>query len=228
LPTQRVSPYVVVVGGALAVLAPGAREEVERMPFWAWIVVAVVVGAVVAVLTWQMLSSRRTHSLRQRFGPEYDRTLETRESREEAEAELQAREERRRQLDIRPLPPATRDRYAGEWRQVQARFVDDPGAAVGDADRLIQQVMAERGYPVEDFEQRVADVSVDHPHVVEHYRKAHAIAAGAERGDASTEDLRLAMQHYRALFDDLLETSADEPLAREGATDVAGAERTGR
>jgi hypothetical protein len=186
------------------------------MPGWAWILVAVVVALFAAGVLWQLLAVRRTRLLRQQFGPEYKRTVDSRDSKRDAEAELQAREQRRKQLDIRPLAPAARDRYLDLWQRVQSQFVDDPTGAVSSADRLIQQVMAERGYPVEDFEQRVADVSVDHPQVVEHYRQAHAIAESpAMDGDSSTEDLRQAMRHYRALFNDLLETSADEPLARD-------------
>jgi hypothetical protein len=203
--------------------------EVYEMPTWAWVLVAVVVGLFAAGLLWQLLSVRRTRLLRERFGPEYERTVDSRESKRDAEAELQAREERRKQLDIRPLAPAARDGYLELWQRVQSQFVDDPAAAVSSADRVIQQVMGERGYPVEDFEQRVTDVSVDHPQVVEHYRQAHAIADSSAQHDASTEDLRQAMRHYRALFDDLLETSADEPLTRDAtASEPTAMERMRR
>jgi hypothetical protein len=152
--------------------------------------------------------------LHERFGPEYDRTVGTAESKREAEAELKAREERRQQLEVRPLSQAARGRYVETWRVVQAQFVDDPRAAVASADTLIQSVMAERGYPVEDFEQRAADVSVDHPRVVENYREGHRLAQASANGGDSTEDLRQAMRHYRALFDDLVEPDA-EPASRE-------------
>jgi hypothetical protein len=185
------------------------------MPGWVWVVIAVAVAAVIAVLVWQALARRRTGRLRGRFGPEYDQTVSTAESRREAEAELQAREERRQQLEIRPLSQAARDRYLDSWQVVQAQFVDDPRAAVASADGLIQSVMAERGYPVADFEQRAADVSVDHPQVVENYRHGHRLAQASANGDDSTEDLRQAMRHYRALFDDLVEPDADQEAVRE-------------
>ena len=187
------------------------------MPIWAWIAIAVA-AALAAALLWAVASWQRRRALQGRFGPEYDHTVSERESRREAEAELADRVKRRRELDIRPLSTAAREGYLERWTAVQAEFVDDPPGAVANADRLVSAVMEERGYPVGDFEQRSADVSVDHPHVVEHYRTAHAIAGDSEAGRASTEELRQAMHHYRALFDDLLEPAADEPLAR-GETD---------
>jgi hypothetical protein len=146
------------------------------------------------------------------------------ESKRQTEAELEAREERHEQLDLRPLSEATRDRYLGRWQDVQADFVDDPRAAVASADSLIQSVMAEVGYPVEDFEQRAADVSVDHPQVVENYRKGHRLAQESANGKGSTEGLRQAMRHYRALFEGLVEP--DEGHARESAeANAKGRER---
>lgn len=185
------------------------------MPSWVWVLIAIAVVAVLAVALWQALAHRRTGRLQQQFGPEYDRTLGTTDSRREAEAELQAREERRQQLEIRPLSQAARDRYLESWQSVQARFVDDPRGAVAAADSLIQSVMAERGYPVDDFEQRAADVSVDHPQVVENYRRGHQLAQASADGNDSTEDLRQAMRHYRALFDELVEPAAEQPTTRE-------------
>ena len=182
------------------------------MPGWAWALVALGAVIVVALVVWQALNARRTRTLQNRFGPEYDRTLERAEDKREGEADLAARVKRRDELDIRPLPPAARERYAEEWRRVQSRFVDDPPGAVQEADALIQAVMRERGYPVDDFEQRAADVSVDHPHVVENYRAGHALA-----GSGDTEQQRQAMVHYRALFDELLEDSADRPLERDAS-----------
>ena len=125
------------------------------------------------------------------------------------------REERRQQLEIRPLSQAARDRYLEGWQSVQVQFVDDPRSAVASANSLIQSVMEERGYPVEDFEQRAADISVDHPQVVENYRQGHRLAQASASGSDSTENLRQAMRNYRALFDELVEPADDEPIARE-------------
>jgi hypothetical protein len=174
------------------------------------LVAIVVIVVLLAVIGWLVAERRRSDDLKARFGPEYQRTVETEGDRRSAEAELQRRIGHVNALHIRPLPEDQRDEYADEWRHVQADFVDQPSEAITEADRLVGQVMEARGYPVGDFEQRVADVSVDHPDVVEHYRKAHAIHS--ERR-ASTEDLRQAMVHYRALFADLL-----EPPAREQET----------
>jgi type VI protein secretion system component VasK len=185
------------------------------MPSWVWVLIAIAVVAVLAVVVWQALARRRTGRLQHRFGPEYNRTLSTADSKRAAEAELQAREEHRRQLEIRSLSQTARDRYLRSWQSVQAQFVDDPRGAVASADSLIQSVMAERGYPVDDFDQRAADISVDHPQVVENYRQGHRLAqASADRND-STEDLRQAMRHYRALFDELVEPDADQSTKRE-------------
>jgi hypothetical protein len=175
------------------------------MPTWGWILIAAAAVLVCSGLAWSAYRTRRRKRLQEGFGPEYDRTVADARSRREAEAELAERQQRREDLDIEPLSPAARDGYAERWRRTQERFVDDPGAAVTDADGLIQEVMRERGYPVEDFDQRAADVSVDHPEVVSNYRAAHGISAANERGKASTEDLRTALVHYRALFVELLE-----------------------
>ena len=175
------------------------------MPGWVWIVIAIAAVVVLAVVVWSALRTRRTRTLKEGFGPEYDRTVADAPSKREAEAELSDRQ-KREELDVKPLSPGARERYVELWQATQARFVDDPGGAITEADLLIQQVMRERGYPVEDFEQRAADVSVDHPDVVNNYRAAHGISIAHEREKASTEDLRRAMVHYRSLFDDLLET----------------------
>lgn len=185
------------------------------MPSWVWVLIAVAVVVVLAVALWQALARRRTGRLQEQFGPEYERTLTTADSKRDAEAELQAREERRQQFEIRPLTQAARDRYVQTWQNVQSQFVDDPRGAVAGADSLIQSVMAERGYPVDDFDQRAADISVDHPQVVENYREGHRLAQASAGGSDSTEDLRQAMRHYRALFDDLVEPPADEPTTRD-------------
>lgn len=197
------------------------------MPTWAWIVIIIVAVAVAAAVTYVALTRRRTAQLQDRFGPEYDRTVEKRGGRAEAEADLGSRVERREKLEIRPLPPESRERYLQSWRDVQARFVDDPPGAVASADQLVGSVMSERGYPLDDFEQRADDISVDHPQVVERYRSAHGIAQKSAEGQATTEDLRQAIKHYRALFEDLLEPAADQPLRRED-TETTDAEREER
>jgi hypothetical protein len=169
---------------------------------WLLIIVIVVLLAAVALLAYRQ---QRSTQLRKGFGPEYDRVVEERGDQRAAESELLERRDRRRGYDIKPLGAAARDRYAERWRATQAQFVDQPASALGDADALGAEVMRDRGYPVEDFEQQAADVSVDHPEVVEHYRFAHAIHT---KQRASTEDLRQAMVHYRALFDELLKPPA--------------------
>ena len=178
------------------------------METWVWIVIAAAAVVVLLAIVWAATRKRRTSKLREGFGPEYDRTVEESGSRRRAESELKDREQRREELDIRPLKPAARDRFANRWSGVQERFVDDPRAALRDAHSLVVEVMRERGYPTDDFDQRAADVSVDHPEVVQNYRTAHEIT---ERDDADTEDQRQAMVHYRGLFDELLET---EPASR--------------
>jgi hypothetical protein len=192
------------------------------MPSWVWVLIAIGVVVIVAVIVWQGVGRRRTGKLQEQFGPEYDRTVETADSRREAESELQQREERRRELEIRPLPRDARDRYSAKWQSVQAQFVDEPATAVARADELIQSVMAERGYPVDDFEQRAADVSVDHPQVVENYREGHRLAQSSADGSGSTENLRQAMRHYRALFDDLVGDDADGTTQERASEEPAG------
>lgn len=166
------------------------------------VVAAVVVLAVVGLLVWQR---RRSDALRAQYGPEYDRAVRQMGGTRQAESELVKRQERVEQLDIRPLSASQRNDYQDRWRAIQARFVDDPRGAVGAADALVDEVMKTRGYPVGDFEQRAADLSVHHPRVVENYRAARDIALRHRRGEASTEDLRQAMVYYRVLFQDLLE-----------------------
>jgi hypothetical protein len=180
------------------------------MPAWGWILIAIGVVAVGLLIAWRGIAARRRRGLQQTFGPEYDRTVADAASRREAESELAERQKRREELEIKPLDPAARERYRREWQRAQERFVDDPPGAVGEANRLIQDVMRERGYPVQDFEQRAADVSVDHPEVVSNYRAAHGISVANERGKATTEDLRTAMVHYRSLFAELLEAEPAE------------------
>jgi FtsZ-interacting cell division protein ZipA len=168
------------------------------------VVVAIVVIAAIAVVAWLYSRRQRSTRLRQRFGPEYDRVVRQEGDQRKAEGLLEFRAKRREGLPIRPLERAQRDAFADRWIAVQSRFVDHPKGAVTDADLLISEVMAARGYPMSDFDQRAADISVDHPQVVENYRVAHSIALRHGRGEASTEDLRKAMVHYRSLFEQLL------------------------
>lgn len=169
----------------------------------------VVIGVLIAVagLMWVVAGYRRTEALKRKFGREYERTVEE-AGRRGGESDLVERTKRVASLDIRPLSRDDRDRFAERWRRTQASFVDDPARAVREADALVDEVLRARGYPVTDFDHRVADISVDHPDFVEHYREAHAIALAAQRGTARTEDLRRATIHYRDLFEDLLSPAA--------------------
>jgi len=179
------------------------------------VVLVIALIVVIGVAIWLYMQKRRTETLRSDFGPEYDRAVHEHHDRRAAERELEERRERVEQLHIQPLPAAERDRFAERWRSVQAQFVDDPNDATTEVDHLVGEVMQARGYPVGDFEQRAADVSVNHPRVVEHYRAAHAIALRNQRDGAETEDLRQAMVHYRALFEDLLEADAPSNMRTE-------------
>ena len=179
---------------------------------YALILGAVLIAAFIAVATWASAQRRRKESLRlqQRFGPEYVR-LVNEIGRSKAEAELAAREERVETLDIVPLSTADATRFKQAWVAIQARFVDDPRTSVVEADHLVYDLMAKRGYPMGDFEHRAADISVDHPAVVSNYRAARAIALRDERGESTTEELRKAVVHYRALFQELLEVRESAP-----------------
>ena len=179
------------------------------MPVWAWVLIAVGAVLVIALVAWQLMTQQRTRKLRGEFGPEYERTVSSADSKREAEAELAARKERRKAFDLRPLSPEERARYSDEWQAVQAQFVDDPTGAVIRSDSLIQSVMVDRGYPMEDFDQRAADVSVDHPQVVENYREGHRLYVKTTAGEGTTEDLRQAMRAYRRLFEELVEERDD-------------------
>jgi hypothetical protein len=179
------------------------------MPVWGWVALAVAAIVVVLVVALGLQRARRRSAersrlLADRFGPEYDRTLREAGDKREAERELERREEAHATLDIRPLPLERVDAYREEWLQAQQRFVDYPAAAVADADRLVTACLAERGYPTGDLEQRTSMLSVEHAHVLDDYRRAHAIAEASRLGQAETEDLRQAMVHYRSLFDSLL------------------------
>ena len=181
-----------------------------------WVIVVLVVVIAAAAIVWFYMSRKRSEHLRGQFGPEYTRALKEHGSQRRAEADLESREKRVKRFNIRPLPPSDRDQFANEWRLLQTRFVDDPPGAVMEADRLVAQVMEARGYPTGDYDQRIDDLSVEHPRVLDNYRKACEIARRNDRGEASTEDLRSGMVSYRALFEDLLEIPAEhvQPIRR--------------
>jgi hypothetical protein len=177
------------------------------------VVAIVVVIALLVLAVVIAVPMMRRRQLKSKFGPEYDRAVETHENRSLAERELRDRERRHARLEIRPLAPEKREQYGQQWAQVQERFVDDPQGAVAEADELVTALMAERGYPTDGYEQQLADLSIDHSRTLDHYRAAHDTRqrVGGEVGEvgegregASTEDLREAMVHYRALFEDLL------------------------
>jgi hypothetical protein len=181
-----------------------------------WIVAAVVIVALIAAVAFVVREHRRRQSqhLQRRFGPEYARVLEAGGDRSKAEAELLAREKRVARLNIVPLAPAEAARFSEAWRVLQTRFVDNPRVTVAEADDLVRDLMVKRGYPMADFEHRAADISVDHPQLVETYRAAQAIAVRDQRGEASTEELRKAVVYYRSLFDELLDVrSPSRPKA---------------
>jgi hypothetical protein len=180
---------------------------------WLIVVLAIVVVVAAAVIYPQM----RSRSLRQRFGPEYDHAVDEAGDRKRAEGELRERVKRHDTLEIRELDPADRDRYAAEWLEVQQRFIDAPEQAVADADTLVQTVMRERGYPVDEFDERIDMVSVDHPELADNYRVAHDIQLRSEQHEASTDDLREAIKRYRSLFTELLAETSDDDLPERGA-----------
>jgi hypothetical protein len=177
----------------------------NAIPTNTFIFAVVLIVAVGAIVAWVMMQRQRTQRLRQRFGPEYTRTVDEFGGRTKAEAELTKRELRVARLNITPLASADAARFSQAWNALQGRFIDNPKGVVGEADRLVRELMVKRGYPMSDFERRAADISVDHPGVVTTYRAAQAIAVRAERGEADTEQLRKAVVHYRTLFDELLE-----------------------
>ncbi len=188
------------------------------------VVVAVAVLALLAVV-WMVMQQRRRAHLKDRFGPEYDQAIRQHPDARAAERELLDRERRVATFDIKPLTREDAARFSDAWRLIQSRFVDDPKGAVVDADRLVDEVMRMRGYPIADFEQRAADISVDHPRVVSNYRSARVIAGRNTRGETNTEELRQALVHYRELFADLLEIreeSRQEPEVRAKAAGAGG------
>lgn len=175
------------------------------------VLAAIVVGlVVVALVIFTLTRGRRHKDLKSKFGPEYDRTVAELGKRSQAEKELEARAKRVEKFHIHPLQVADRERFGQLWRTAQAHFVDSPLTAVAEADNLLAELMRARGYPVSDFEQRAADLSVDHPVFVDNYRRGHDLALRAQQGKASTEDLRQAMVHYRVLFEDLLQAPVTE------------------
>jgi len=177
------------------------------MPTWLIIVIVVVAVAVLGTVIWLAAEEMQRKRLRRQFGPEYDRAVEEHESPRAAQRELAERERRHKDLDIHPLSPAARERYGQQWALVQEKFVDQPAAAVAEADRVLVALMAERGYPTEGYEQQLADLSVRHARTLEHYRAAHDTQHA--RSTASTEDFRDAMVHYRTVFEDLLTEGED-------------------
>ena len=178
----------------------------ETIDSQTWIIIAaiVVLGAVV-VGAWFFYQKKQSNKLQERFGPEYDRTVNELGSRTKGETELKAREKRVERLEILPLAPPEAARFTEAWRALQSRFVDNPKGVVVEAEQLVRELMEKRGYPMGDFERRAGDISVDHPNVVANYRSAQAIALRDQQGSADTEELRKAVVHYRALFDELLE-----------------------
>lgn len=206
----------------------------------ATVILVVVLLAVLFAAGWFLGGLARSRRLRNRFGPEYDRSVGSAENRREAERELAAREKRYSQLELRPLSDSARARYTEQWALVQERFVDEPGDTLLDADELVHALMRERGFPTDGFEQQAADLSVEHAKVVGHYRDGYHIRTRHERAEATTEDLRQALVHYRTIFRDLVGTTearpAEIPAARvttdntdrvtERATDDRVADRT--
>src|SRR6266567_7712043 len=176
------------------------------------LILAVAVVLAIAVAIWLYMQKQQTDRLRSKFGPDYNRAIRSEGDTKRAEQVLEERQKRVEKLNIRALSVSERNDFAQAWEQEQARFVDEPSTAVSNADRLVQRVMKTRGYPVSDFDQRVADVSVDHPVVVQNYRVAHDIAARGQNEKVSTEELREAMIHYRALFADLLHDGGERPV----------------
>jgi hypothetical protein len=184
------------------------------------IAIVVIIVAVILFLAVGVLFLFRRRALRARFGPEYDRVVSEQDSRGAAERELRERERRHAELELRPLDPSSRERYAVAWEEIQVRFIDAPEQAVGKADALVSELIAERGYPTGEFDQRVADLSVEHSRPLDHYRAAHHIHEANERGEAGTEQLRQALVHYRALFADLLGTEPARLSSNDSDTDV--------
>jgi hypothetical protein len=200
------------MGHAFQTADPGGKEGTS-VELWQIVLIVALILAVLAGAAWFAMRQRRTQQLSDRFGPEYRETVEQTGDQRAAERELEARQKRVEKLEIRGLRDDERERYAAQWQSVQARFVDDPAGAISEADRLVESVMTARGYQVgEGFERTAGDVSVNYPQVVGEYRAAHDIAERNARDGVETEELRQAMVHYRALFDELLEDRSSEPV----------------
>jgi FtsZ-interacting cell division protein ZipA len=182
------------------------------------VVVVVVALVAVAVAAFAVAKRRRSTQLKQQFGSEYERTVDEAGDRGTAEKDLKRREKRRSQFEVSPLSSASADRYREEWKNIQQRFVDEPGHAVEDADRLVVRMMRECGYPVDEFDQRADDISVDHPDVSQNYREAHRVAVAQSQGQADTEQLRQAVTSYRRLVDALLEDGGVTDQGRSPGT----------
>jgi hypothetical protein len=178
------------------------------------VAIALIAGIAIGVAAIYLVQQRRTQRLKKRFGPEYERVVAETGDRGVAEARLDVRRRRVQKLQIRSLTPQERARFQEDWRELQARFVDDPGTAVNRADHLVGEVMSLEGYPMLEFEKRAEDISVDHPIVTENYREGHRVALKHDHGTASTEDLRKAMIHYRTLFEELVGQSEFVPSER--------------
>lgn len=186
------------------------------MPLWEWAVIAAAVVIVALIVAATLLRGRRKSArLKQHYGQEYERLVSQTGDQKAAEKELTARERKRDKLDIVALTPSALSEFTTRWQQVQTGFVDNPATAVGVADRLVTEVMRARGYPVDNFDQRAADISVDHPQIVENYRSAHGIHLAQQRGGVNTEQQREAFVHYRALFEKLLETPTEDNASQE-------------
>ncbi|GAA2630453.1 hypothetical protein [Paractinoplanes durhamensis] len=187
------------------------------------IVLIIVVLVVIAAIVYGVQTGRRK-KLQSTFGPEYDRVVADTGNRNEAEKELREREKRHAELELTELTPESQAKYRAAWEEVQIQFVDDPTEAVGTADELVTRLIAERGYPTGEYDERLADLSVEHANTLQHYRDAHEISERSKDGSASTEDLRLALVHYRALFGDLLGTHpVSTPATTESVPDEAPA-----
>ena len=199
-----------------------AHKEVPQMSAGATVAIIVVIVIIIAVAGFVAMAARRRR-LKERFGPEYDRLVADQQSQRRAEAELASRERRVRRLDIRPLSAAARTEYFTQWTSIQERFVDHPASAVSQAQQLVTAVLHDRGYPTDGYEQILADLSVEHARNLEQYRAAHALSDASANGQASTEDMRQAMIHYRAMFSDLLGDAAADDAAEGAGTRAAAA-----